>query len=327
MSINNNHYRTAEAEIGNRRFAAERRLSQNEKEISSKYPEIYSIYTSIKSTSSKIVKLIYEHDPDFEEKFSQIQSENLMLRERLKQELVRKGYAPDFLSLVFTCKICNDRGYADGKLCECFKEAVRRAASQELNDSSPLTLSEFKDFSLHYYDDKQADRSGLTPREIMSENLNFCREYAENFHLPYNGIVMRGGTGLGKTHLSLSIANEVIKKGYSVIYGSSFDIFRKAEQEYYGRSDDNIIETLTNVDLLILDDIGAEHEKPVYSSIFYNILNNRINTSRPTIISTNCDLGELKARYGDRIVSRLQSMENLMFTGFDVRIQKSRENL
>ena len=205
-------------------------------------------------------------------------------------------------------------------------DVVRRAAAEELNNNSPLKLCKFSDFSLRYYDDKKSDRSGgMSPREIMAENLEFCRNYAENFHLPCNGIVMRGGTGLGKTHLSLSIAGEVIKKGYSVIYGSAPDLFRKAEQEHFNRQDGNTVETLLSADLLILDDIGAEFESKFYCSVFYNILNNRMNAAKPTIISTNCDLNELLSRYGDRIVSRLQTMDMLMFEGVDVRIIRSRE--
>ncbi len=327
MSVDKKYFQAAEAEIEQHRIRNQRRLSKNEHDISANHPDIYAIHKKIAGTTARLFSLICEHSPDFERQFEEIKSENLMLQQQLKQALVKKGYPADYLELTYDCKLCKDTGIADGRRCECFKEALRRAAAEDLNNSSPLTISDFKDFSLHYYDDKQADRSGLTPREIMADNLEFCRNYAENFHLPCNGIVMRGGTGLGKTHLSLSIAGEVIKKGHSVIYGSAPDIFRKAEQEHFGRSDGNTIDTLMNVDLLILDDVGAEFESKFYCSVFYNILNNRINMSKPTIVSTNCDLSELKARYGDRIVSRLQTMDNLLFLGSDIRIQKAKENL
>ncbi len=325
MSFENRHYFAAENELNERKARNERRLSSNEREISAKHPEIYKIHRDIISTAANLIQLISDHSPDFERKLDELETENLRLQAQLKQELVKKGYAPDYLEMTHICKLCKDTGVINGRRCECFMDVVRRAAAEELNNNSPLKLCKFSDFSLRYYDDKKTDRSGLSPREIMAENLEFCRNYAENFHLPCNGIVMRGGTGLGKTHLSLSIAGEVIKKGYSVIYGSAPDLFRKAEQEHFNRQDGNTVETLLSADLLILDDIGAEFESKFYCSVFYNILNNRMNAAKPTIISTNCDLNELLSRYGDRIVSRLQTMDMLMFEGVDVRIIRSRE--
>ena len=44
--------------------------------------------------------------------------------------------------------------------------------------------------------------------------------------------------------MSLSIAKVVLAKGYSVIYGSAPDLFRKAEQEHFGREDGNTVEML-----------------------------------------------------------------------------------
>ena len=158
----------------------------------------------------------------------------------------------------------------------------------------------------------------------MSENFSVCRKYAENFHLPCDSILMHGKTGLGKTHLSLSIASEVLSKGYSVIYGSAPDLFRKIEKEHFGQEEGDTIGALQNAELLILDDLGAEFESRFYVSAFYNILNNRMNAARPIIVSTNLELPELQARYGDRITSRLMTMENLIFVGSDVRVRKNR---
>ena len=158
--------------------------------------------------------------------------------------------------------------------------------------------------------------------------MEFCKRYAEDFHFPAKSILLRGKTGLGKTHLSLSIASVVIEKGYSVVYGSAPDLFRRIEKEHFSNSgDDSVIEALENADLLILDDIGAEFESKFYNSVFYNILNNRLNASLPTIISTNLDLSEIKERYGDRITSRLLTMESLIFVGSDIRILKNKGSL
>ena len=75
------------------------------------------------------------------------------------------------------------------------------------------------------------------------------------------GIIFTGATGLGKTHLSLAIAQAVINKGYNVVYGAAQRLFSNIEREHFGRSKDpdgTTEDMLAECDLLILDDLGAE---------------------------------------------------------------------
>lgn len=61
----------------------------------------------------------------------------------------------------------------------------------------------------------------------MGNIYRFCRSYAENFTPESRGIFLIGDTGLGKTHLSLAIAKDVISKGCMVAYGSAQDFLRR----------------------------------------------------------------------------------------------------
>lgn len=323
MSFDSRFFQLAEDELEQRKLRNERILSQREREIETKQPEIYKIHHELGLTSGRLISLILDHDEDFERKLAELETNNELLQKRLSESLVRAGYPADYLDKPCVCRKCGDTGVFEGRRCECFMEIVKKAAAEDINRTSPMSLSDFADFSLSYYDDKQVTPVGCTAREVMSSNLDFCRNYAENFHLPCNGILMRGATGLGKTHLSLSIASEVIKKGYSVIYGSAPDLFRKCEQEHFGREEGNTIDVLLETDLLILDDVGAEFESKFYSAALYNIINNRMNAAKPTIISTNCDLNELVARYGNRTVSRMKTMDDLIFLGSDVRLMRA----
>ena len=125
-------------------------------------------------------------------------------------------------------------------------------------------------------------------RAVMSRIFDHCRRYANSFTTDSENIFMFGGTGLGKTHLSLSIAKEVLKKGYSVLYDSAINILRKIESEHFSYDHlSDMLDLVMDTELLIRDDLGTEYETKFYSSTIYNIINTRLNRSKPTIISTN----------------------------------------
>lgn len=331
MSFDRKFYEAAEQEMTNRRNRSDRLLESAELELKTKHPEIYKLSRELKNTSAKILRLISGEKlekEEFERRFEEIENENLTIQDKMRNALVKKGYPADYLDLKHTCNICKDTGVINGSHCTCFMEVVRRLASEEINRGTPMELCDFRDFSLHYYDDTLPLQGyGVTARTIMAENLDYCRRYAENFHLPADnmGIFMRGGTGLGKTHLSLSIAKLVIAKGYNVIYGSAPDLLRKAEREQFRNEDGNTLERLIEADLLIMDDLGAEFENKFSVSAVYNIVNNRLNAGRPLIVSTNLEYSDLLARYGDRIISRLGTLNDLPFVGKDVRFLKRNE--
>lgn len=322
MSFDSRYFQLAEDEMNERRLRNQRILERNEREIEEKCPEVFAINRELGLTSGRLISLILDHSDDFERKLCELEMSNELLQERLRQSLVRNGYPADFLDKPCTCKKCGDTGKYEGRRCDCFMEIVKKAATEEMNSTSPLNLSEFDDFDLSYYDDKKVVHAGCTEREIMQSNLDFCKKYARDFHIPCNSIIMRGATGLGKTHLSLSIANEVIRKGYSVIYGSAPDLLRKCENEQFNREKGNTMDMLLDAELLIFDDVGAEFESKFSLSAIYNIINNRLNMLKPTIISTNCDWSELLSRYGTRVVSRLKTMDDLLFAGSDIRIRR-----
>ena len=322
MSFDTKFFHIAEDEINQRKLRNERILEQNEREITVKQPEIYKIHRELCLTSAKLISLILGDEPDFERKLCELETENELLQKRLAESLVRSGYPANFLEMPVTCKKCKDTGKADNRRCECFMEVVKRAAAEEMNATTPLKLSDFSDFDLAYYDDSKKVYANCTEREIMNSNLEFCKKYARDFHLPCNGILMIGNTGLGKTHLSLSIAKEVLSKGYTVVYASTPDLFRKCEQEQFRKAGETTTDTVMEADLLILDDVGAEVESKFNNAFLYNVINNRINALKPTIVSTNSDLNDLKARYGDRVVSRLKTMDDLRFVGSDIRIRR-----
>lgn len=317
ININTELYTRAEEEIAERRSAAKRLADMRRAEVMAKIPEIEEINRSLTGTGIALFNAVVSGE-DIESQIDSLRRRNTDAQRMMADLLRANSFPEDYLDEKYTCPICCDTGYQNGKRCECFRALVRRLAFEKLNGASQIRLSSFDDFSTEYY--RAAGGDCLVN---MQSVLEYCRAYAKGFSLESRSIFMLGQTGLGKTHLSLAIAAEVIKKGYNVAYDSIVNYLRTIENEHFGRSEGNTLDLLLSADLLIMDDLGAEFESSFYSSVIYNIINTRLNYAHPTIISTNLSPQQMQRRYDDRIVSRLFAMyDYLKFTGNDIRQMK-----
>lgn len=321
MSYLQKYYIMAENELNDRKKRNIEREQLNIALAEQKIPEIKELRRKLSAGGAKLASVLAtSSDPKVAVK--EIAAENMAVNRKIKELLVKGGFKENFLDSIYSCEKCRDTGIFNGRRCSCFMSDVEKFQCLELNASSALNLCSFDTFDISYYPN-EAVNGGKTVREIMSENLSFCMRFAEDFHLPVNGILMIGGTGLGKTHLSLSVGSEVIKKGYSVIYGSAPDLFRKVEKEHFDKSaDTDTMQIFQDCDLLIIDDLGAEFESKFYISVLYDILNTRMNMGKPVVVNTNFTLSELQNRYVGRIASRLLTLDSLFFYGDDIRIIK-----
>lgn len=319
--MNSEIYDKAMSVLVNRRARAVSENDMHIQEINSKIPQIHEINDVLFNTGKELIQIISEgKSADTQNKINQLRRNNLQAQEMSRKLLVANGYPEDYLDIHYTCNMCNDTGYCDGSYCDCLKKLCGRIAADELNKNAHLKLSDFDTFSLSYYNGDDYFN--------MQKILEFTKQYAETFNENSNSIFMFGKTGLGKTHLSLAIANRVLDKGYSVIYDSAINILRNIEREHFSREhSSDMIDLVMNTDLLILDDLGTEYETPFYNATIYNIINSRLNSGKATIISTNLDLAGIKRRYDERVVSRIISVYTcLAFKGEDVRLQIRQNN-
>lgn len=313
-----------------RRLDAEYTAEQRKIEMNSKYPEFDFIQRELAKTGMEIVSAFSLDEPEAEKKLSEIFERNKMLREERAKLLKALKLPLDYFDVKYTCPKCSDTGFIEKcsdltgtsqgtELCECHKELLKELSVKTLLDSTPLELCSFEDFDLDFYSKKKID--DLVPFNSMKTVYASCVKYAQTFDLDSVSLYFYGRTGLGKTHLSLSIANEVIKKGYTVLYGSVITFMNKIEKEKFGKAESTDTENmLIDVDLLILDDLGSEFTTSFTTSVLYNIINSRICRGVPTIISSNLDFRELRDRYPESIASRIiGTYTGVNFVGEDVR--------
>lgn len=318
---NNENVSKALSEINHRRNMANARNVLRFQEVEKNVPEIAEINKQLAKTGMQIINIIRSGE-NVSGKIEELKSKNLQAQKMIKELLWQHGYSENYLEVEYTCSKCCDTGYIQNKRCSCLTSLIASITAEEMNKKSQINLCSFNSFDLSMYRGKNEEETS-SYRNTMSKVFSYCRDYADNFTVSSENLLMFGRTGLGKTHLSLSIANEVLKKGYNVLYDSAMNYLNQIEKEHFGRDNSgrDTLEQLLSADLLILDDLGSEYDKQFYVSTIYNIINTRLNKGVPTIINTNLNHEEMLKKYEERIISRLFAIyKSLGFVGKDIRL-------
>lgn len=317
MAYNSPSARRIKEQFMNKRFEAEQKCERKKREAEARIPELINIDAELSSIGSKVFRAALAGE-DVEQKISEFKRDHTYLLSKRAQLLLENGYPTDYLDIVYDCPICNDTGFVGTKMCSCMKNAIALAEYEESGISNLMKEQRFETFSLDYY-------SGVD-KEAMTRNYTILKAYAESFDSETEqSWLLFGGTGLGKTHLSTSVAKVVIDRGYRVVYNSIQAALADFEAQRFGDGapGDGKTDKYFECDLLILDDLGTEMTNQFTISCLYNIINTRINKRKPVIASTNLSQAELRSRYSDRITSRLfGEYRPLVFMGRDIRAQK-----
>lgn len=177
--------------------------------------------------------------------------------------------------------------------------------------------------------------------EVNSNNKKVyqsLKDYSERFvNLEERkGLILTGNNGVGKTHLACSIANELIKNGIPIIYGTLINLLAELKNTYDNDnniSEMEIIKLYEKVDLLVIDDLGKEKPSEWGLEKLFTIINSRYENNLPVIITTNYDQNSLINRLSingeietvNSIISRLYEMCYLVkINDIDHRIKKKK---
>ena len=170
--------------------------------------------------------------------------------------------------------------------CDCQKAAYAAEKEEREKQKERSRINELLSMSLiddlfykctfdkfHVRDDKDA------------QFLKRLKNYADNFDMMYErnkGLLLYGPPGTGKTFGAYCIANKLIENGTPVMVTS---IVKLATG--YGEELQHTLGIMRNARLLILDDLGAERNTETKAEQVFDVIDSRINSNRPMIITSN----------------------------------------
>ena len=299
----------------------ERRISA----IYEKLPRLAEIDRELRKTSAKVYAAAFRESESPEQAMQKLKEENLSLQRERDWILESENIDPEDLEREPVCRLCGGSGWRGAVMCECLQELCRKKV---LLQSFGAGKESFEKFRLDVYPDRLDPKLGISPRALMKRVYESAVSYARTFSTASESLLFMGATGLGKTLLSGCIARAVADRGYAVCYVSAGKLFSDFETEKFRLKEDGALTgEYLQTDLLIIDDLGTEMTTQFTVSALYQVVNGRLLSGKPTIVSTNLPDTELEARYSAQIASRLLGAYTLyQFCGTDVRLLRKMES-
>ena len=278
MIYNKSVYEPVKSEFAERRVIARRKLASRREEVYTKIPRVQEIDTEIETTGLRITKLALSGREDIDAAVSEIKENTAKLKVERKQLLESAGFTEDYMTNVYACNKCKDTGDINGEMCECFEKELVKQTLKHSKIAPALAKITFDDFDINYYPDV-TDNENNNPRERIQDILINCDSFICNFNKPDNkNLLFYGQTGRGKTFISAAVANEVAKRGYSVMYYTARELFEILKDNSFTFNEElkEKCRQAYDVDLLIIDDLGSETVNTYTTASFFDILNARL---------------------------------------------------
>jgi DNA replication protein DnaC len=233
------------------------------------------------------------------------------------------------------CSVCGGSGWilatVDGRkearACACRDSGIRAERLTAAEIPERYRVCNFENFN------------ELNATLVHAKNR--ALEFVDAYPAVDAGLLLLGPSGRGKTHLACAILSELVRtKGAAGLYVDFSDLLMKIQTSFRPDADaskESILQPYADVELLVLDELGASKPHPWVLDVLYNLLNTRYNRRRVTIVTSNFedepdrDAGErdrLEDRIGARIRSRLSEMcLQVPMRGYDYRRQVAQGNI
>jgi len=217
-----------------------------------------------------------------------------------------------FRDQVCPLAICDGSGWILGpedvaRPCECRAQRLRKGRARGVASTIPARYRGVS-FDRPPVSDMARD---LQTKAAVAEVQGFVDELEQRLD-EGRGLWLFGDTGTGKTTLAMLISSAALEAGRTVAIYSLPKLLARIRRTYDAEpGGDNYLsffERLTSVDLLHIDDLGAEKRSDWVLEQLYALINERYETQRSILITTNLAHEDLEEQIGPRTVSRLTQM-------------------
>ena len=210
-------------------------------------------------------------------------------------------------------RVYNDNGYRyKNKICSCLVEWESLKYSRKLLEESNIPERPKKFFRLGNWEENDGMDFELLKSIIESEGEE------------ENWLFLYGNAGTGKTYASIILAQIAIMKEMSVYFvnvTNLLDLLRPNMQDE--SQPQKVMKQCEKVDVLILDDIGHEKSSQWVRERLYRIINDRWNSGKITVFTSNFNIEHLKDTVSPAVYSRVkgESLEVEMKSQIDKRLK------
>jgi DNA replication protein DnaC len=224
--------------------------------------------------------------------------------------------------------VCDGSGWILGpedvaRACECREQRLKRGRVRGVASAIPPR-----------YQGVSFDRPPVSDMARSAETrdaVGKVRAFIDNLEANLakgQGLWLFGDTGTGKTTLAMLASKEALEQGNSVAIYSLPKLLARIRRTYETDPNEDsytrFFERLTSVDLLHIDDFGAEKRSDWVLEQLYALVNERYEDERSIMLTTNLTMDKLEDQIGARTVSRLmETCEQVPLFGTDRRPERA----
>ncbi len=196
--------------------------------------------------------------------------------------------------------------------CPCRAQMIARNKARSLSAVIP---GRYRDVAFERFPVTEIDP------KIVASTRRFVDRIGENLDAG-RGLWFMGPVGTGKTTLAMLVTKAALDAGRTAARYSLPGLLNEIRRTFDNGSHNDLLGQLTAVDLLHIDDVGAEQTTPWVLEELYSLINSRYEEQRAIVITTNIlDREKLCEQITERTVSRLTEMcDELPVLGHDHRM-------
>ena len=210
MAQTNPAYARIREEYATKYLKAREEADLRRSEVHLAIPEVAEIDRALGRTGLSLMEASMQGE-DVQTRIAAVRRTNEELRRVRSELLTAHGYPADYTEIRYECPLCGDTGFVDTKMCICMKRKMVEAGFEASGMGNLLREQSFENFDLSYYQNDPA------AARRMEQILTRMKQYAHTFEAGKSGnLVLFGGTGRGKTHLSSAVGRGVIERGCDV---------------------------------------------------------------------------------------------------------------